>query len=174
MTPSVVLIARPAIDFDTFLTISHRLLGYSVAAKVDQSRLEHSDTERFITCLAALNDPNAAVGLPPNLLNFAAFSILVVADERDLLDIVEAAGSIPVRLAETVQRGVMMAVLHGTLAQWRDAVKSGCDPAAEHNVRACFCQIMGLFEKMNLGHLWKDSLVKPLQDNTFFLEDKRR
>jgi hypothetical protein len=174
MTPSVVIVTQPQVDFNVLLGLSHKLLGYSPATKVDETRREFSDTERYISCLAALRDQNAPAGITPNLLTFASFGILIVAEERDMLDIIEAASGIPVVLAETVNRGAMLAILSGTLAQWRDAVKSGASPAVEYNVRLCFCQIMSLFERINLGHVWKEFTIKPQTDHTFYLEDKRR
>jgi len=173
MPPSVVLIQQPKIDFDTLLTLTNKLLGYSPAAKIDQSRLEHSDAERFISCLAALRDPNAPAGITPNLLGHASYSALIAADERDVLDILEAVSGMHFVVAETVSRGVMLAVVTGTLAQWRDAVKTGTSQNGELNVRACWCHIMSLFTQAGLANLWKDCVTKPLKDNTFYLEDKR-
>lgn len=173
MTPSVVLIQQPSIDFTTLLGLSHKMLGYSLSAKVDQSRTNPSNPERFISCLAALRDPNAPAGITPNLLTHVSFSALIAADERDLIDILEVAAGMPFVSAETTMRGVMLAIITGTLAQWRDAVKSGATPAVEHTVRACYCQIMGLFEQAGLN-VWKDFQIKPHTDKTFFLEDKRR
>lgn len=171
VTPSVVLIQQPAIDFDTLLGASHKLLGYSLSAKADQSHTIEADAERFISCLSAMRDPNAPAGITPNLLTHVSFSALIAADERDLIDILEMA-NMPFVTAETTMRGVMVSVVTGTLAQWRDAVKSGAGPG-EFNVRACYCQIMVLFEQVGLN-VWKDFQVKPQSDKTFFLEDKRR
>jgi hypothetical protein len=97
-----------------------------------------------------------------------------MADERDLVDILEAAAGLPVVTSETLARNVMLAILTGTLAQWRDAVVSGSTRTAEYNVRQTFCQIMALFEQAGLGKVWKDYQPKPLDDNTFFLEYKPR
>ena len=59
MTPDAVLIQEPRIDFTTFLGLSHKMLGYSPAAAADASRRELTDAERFLSCLAALKDPDA-------------------------------------------------------------------------------------------------------------------
>jgi hypothetical protein len=173
-TSVVLLISQPNIDFTTFLGLAHKVLGYSPSANVDQSRLDHSDAERFLSCLAALRDPNAPAGITPNLLAHVSYTVLMMADERDLIDILEATAGIPVVTSETLARNVMLAILTGTLAQWRDAVVSGSTRAAEFNVRQTFCQIMSLFEQAGLGKVWKDYQSKPLDDNTFYLEYKPR
>ncbi len=174
MQPSAAIVVRPAVDFDLLIRLSHEMLGYSISSTVDGSRIERSNTYRLLSCLAALRDSRAPAGITPNLLNAATYSILIAADERDLLDILEAIGGMSFVMAETVQRGVCEAVLTGTLAEWRDAVKSGASQTVERNVRAFFCKIMSMFEAEGLDEMWKDFSVKPLNDHTFYLEDKRR
>jgi hypothetical protein len=172
MTPNVVLIQQPSIDFSTFLGLSHQALGRSPARAVDASNRKHSDTERFLSCLASLRDSKATIGLTPNLLTHVSFSVFIAADERDLLGLLEAAAGMPFVQAETNQQYVNIAVVTGTLAQWRDAVKSGSSPNVEPNVRICFNRILGLFEQAGLN-VWTDMVKKPLGP-TFLLEDKRR
>ena len=55
----------------------------------------------------------------------SSFSVFMVADERDLLDILERCSGMSFVTAETTVRGVTAAVVTGTLAQWRDAVAAG-------------------------------------------------
>ncbi len=173
MKPSVAIIWEPDFNFDTLLGVAQQALGYSPGAKADQVRREMHGAERFLSILAAFHDPLAPAGLTPNLLPHLSFSILIVADERDFLDIAEASPGIALTIAETTHRGVMLGVMTGTLAQWRDAVRTGTVLAAEFNVRSCFCDIHRQFDERGLS-VWKDMHIKPLQDSTFLLEDKRR
>jgi hypothetical protein len=146
-------------------------LGYSPSAKADASRRELHDAEKFMSCLAAMKDENAPAGLSPHLLTHVSFSVLVLADERDMQDILEYCSGMPFVITDTIARNVQAAVVTGTLAQWRDAVISGCQPAVEPTVRALFNQILSLFETVNLS-VWKDCERK--QDGpTFLLEDQR-
>ena len=172
MTPSVVLITQPQADFDKLLALAHALLGYSPSSAVDRSRIEHSDTSKLISILAAVRDRNAQPGLTADLINHASYSVVIAADERDLMDILAAASGMPFIVADTVSRGVMMCYLTGDLTKWRDAVVAGTRSEAEFNVRSCYCQIKLLFDK-EVGNLWKDFQTKPLNDNTFCIEDKR-
>lgn len=174
MNPSVALINQPAIDFQTFLGAAHQMFGYSPATASDNVRREQSDAERFLSSLAAMRDKNASVGLPPNLLSHVSFSVFIVCDDRDLIDILNAASGMPSVSAETQARGVIATVISGTLAQWRDAVKSGASPEVERNVRSCFCKIMAMFSRVGLDGIWKDFQAKSMPDQTFYLEDKRR
>jgi hypothetical protein len=45
----------------------------------------------------------------------------MMTDERDLIDILEASAGMPVVVTETLARNVMLALVSGTFAQWRDA-----------------------------------------------------
>ncbi|REJ65611.1 MAG: hypothetical protein DWQ31_16865 [Planctomycetota bacterium] len=174
MTPDAVLIQQPAIDFTTFLGLSHQMLGYSPGRAADSTRREFSDAERFLSCLAALRDEHAPAGITPNLLAHVSFSVFIAADERDLLDVLEAASGMSFVTAETLARGVHAAVITGTLNQWRDAVKTGTSVAREHAVRACYCKVMVLFERAGLAQVWADFTKKSTTDHLFYLEDKRK
>jgi hypothetical protein len=173
VAPDALLIQTPAIDFGTFLGVGQQALGYSPAAAADASPLERSDAERFLTCLAALRDRQASANLSPHLLAHVSFSVLVAADDRDMLDILQISAGMPFVVTDTLVRGVQLSVITGTLAQWQNAVKSGCARQSELNVRAFYNRVMALFETAGLN-VWKDVESRPLQDRTFCLEDKRK
>ena len=173
MTPEALLINRPAIDFGVFLGVSHKVLGYNLAAASDASHRQQDDAEKFLSCLAAMHDQKALPGLPPRLLTHVSFSVFIIADERDMLDILEGCSAMPFAIAETVRRGVQAAVISGTLGQWRDAVASGSTPGVESAVRFCFNKIYSLFCAEGLN-VWTDFRTREAPDRaTFLLEDKR-
>jgi hypothetical protein len=171
MRSDAVLITTPAIDFSTFLGLSHQALGYSPSSAADASPLPLSDTERFLSCLSALKDQHAPVTLSPHLLTHVSFSVLVAADERDLLEVLECCAGMPFVQTDTLARGIQIAVVTGTLAQWRDAVISGCQAETEVSVRALFNTILARFEQARLK-VWDDCARKQVGP-TFLLEDKR-
>ncbi len=171
MQAIVVLIQQPAIDFSTFLTVSHEMFGYSPASASDASQKQLSDSEKFLSCLAAMKNRNAPVSLPPHLLTHVSFSILLAANERDIMDVLECCSSMPFTLAETVARDIDAAVVTGTLAQWKNAVLSGCSLGIEPSVRFIFNKILSLFEATNLS-VWSDCTRRTNRDdNTLLLED---
>jgi hypothetical protein len=91
-----------------------------------------------------------------------------------MLDILQVSAGMPFVVTDTLMRGVQLAVITGTLAQWRDAVKSGSSRNSEFNVRACFNRVMALFKTAGLGGVWNDYESHAMPDRTFFLEDKRK
>lgn len=172
MVPVSVLITQPAVDFKTLLVVSHQALGYSIAAASDGSRRDQHPAEKFLSCLAALRDQHAPAGLTPNLLTHVSFSVLIIADEFDTLDILECAAGMPFVTTETQSRGVQLTLASGTLAQWRDAVVTGTRKSGA--VQSLYCQIMSHFEAVNLNP-WSDFNKKWATDGgLFLLENKRK
>lgn len=169
MPVDAILINQPAIDFAALLGFTSEALGYNIAAKSDTCGRRLSDAEKFVSCLAALRDPDALPGLRPNLLNQVSFSVLVIAEAKDVKDILEAASTLPFVRKRTKVRGVEFVILHGTLAQWRDAVISGTHYA---QAQACYCKIAALFEGVGLN-VWRDCNRNPSPNGLFQLEDKR-
>ena len=152
--------------------MSYQATGRNLSAKADSSRRDLSEAERFLRCLAAIRDPQAAAGLVPSLLTHASFSVFLACEERDMIDVLQSAAAMSFVVADTVARGVQVAVISGTLAQWRDAVSNGSTLATEGEVRLCFNRIHSLFEGAGLD-VWTDFRVRPAPDKTFYLEDKR-
>ena len=172
MIPEARFIVKPDINFATFVGLSQQALGRSPATKVDASALHPSETERFLSCLAALRDPHAPVGLSPHLLAHVTFSILVAADERDMFDIMQVVAGMPFVVTDTVLRGVQLSVITGNLNQWRDCVISGSVTKVEYNVRAFFNSVMQLFIVNGLD-IWKELKRTSVKDGTFLLTDQR-
>jgi len=173
MNPSAVLIAQPAIDFRTFIGLTHKVMGRSPAEASDATRRELSDAEKFLSCLASLRDAKAGVGLSPHLLAHVSFSAFIGSDDRDMLDILQCCAGLPFVTAETSVRGMQIAVVTGTLAQWKDAVVSGCRRDVSPPVRHCFNKLYGLFTGVGLN-VWADFSTRTTSDQTFLLlEDKR-
>jgi len=170
MEAFALLIQQPKIDFTKLLATSHKMFGYSLSAHSDASHKQLSDSERFLSCLAAMKDQNAPVGLPPHLLAHVSFSVLIAANERDLVDILECCSRMSFTVADTIVRGIQAAVITGTLSQWKIAILSGCHESTEPSVRYMFNKILALFESDNLG-VWSDCTRRSnREDNTLFLE----
>lgn len=172
MIPDAVLIQRPAADLDLLLSLTQKALGYSIVAGVDAGRKKHSPADKFLSCLCSFQERNA-VAFHNGVLGHVSYSVLMVADERDLLDILSIADGMHFLVADTVSRGVMAAVLTGSLNQWQSAVVQGMSKSVETNVRASYGKIMRLLEGEGLSDVWRDYHTKPSADHTFLLEHHR-
>jgi hypothetical protein len=173
MKPEAIIICRPDVDMSTFLGVALKTLGHSLAATADASGLQLSDAGRFLSCLASLRSPKAGVELNLKLLPHVSFSVLIVADELDMMDILECAAGMPFVTAETIIRGVLLVIVTGTLIQWRAAVIAGSSCDVEPTVRFVFNRLHGLFKDERLD-VWGDFRQRPAHDQvTYLLEDKR-
>ena len=167
MPVEAVLITTPAIDFTTLLGLTHHALGYNIASNADASHRKLVDAEKFLSCLAALKEEDGEI--TPNLLAHVSFSVLVIAEERDLLDILERTSGMSFVRAETTAPNVNVAVITGTLAQWRDAVVSGTDEATPPTVRTCYSKILLLFDRAGLTSVWSKFDRSTAPDRSGFL-----
>jgi hypothetical protein len=91
----------------------------------------------------------------------------VIAEERDLLNILERTSGMSFVRAETTAPNVNLAVLTGTLAQWRDAVVSGTDEATPPIVRTCYSKILLLFDRAGMS--WNNFERHSAPDRNGFL-----
>jgi len=173
MKPEAVIIGRTDIDFPTFVGIASKVLGYSPAAAGDTSGKRLADATRFLGCLAALRDEKAPAELTPKYLHHVSFSVLLIADEQDIMEVLECVSSMAFVTAETTVRGVLMAVVTGTLTQWQGAVVSGSAPDISSVVRFLFNRVHGLFCDEGLN-AWVNFRRREAPDQvTYYLEDKR-
>lgn len=172
MPSHALLIQQPSIDFTQFLGMTFEMFDRNLSEGADASHKNLTDTERFLSCLATLQDEGAPVCLPPHLLTHVTFSVLVAINERDMLDALSCCAEMPFVTGDTVVRGVQASVVTGTLAQWRSAVLSGCRLEAQPDVRGLFNQILSLFEAACLD-VWADCQRRDGPNNTLLLEDQR-
>jgi hypothetical protein len=173
LKPEAVLITKPNIDFNAFLSLSRQALGRSIASKADACQREMSDAEKFLCCLGAILTAKANPGFIPSLLHHVSFSIFIGAENRDMQDILQCSAGMPFVIADTIDGQIQIGVITGTFAQWRDAVKSGSESAAELPVRQCFNRNCTFFKAADLN-VWTDFRAKAAPDQTFDLEDKRK
>jgi len=172
MPVEVALIIEPAIDFTTLLGITHEALRRNIASAADASHRRLSLSEKYLTCLASLrNEETTSIS---NSLSHVSFGVLVIADDRSLLDILQQTLGMSFVQAETVAPGMNMAVLTGTLEQWRDAVAAGTDRTASPAVRTCYSKILLLFDHAGLTAIWSDYDRSTLPNRSGFLLEPRR
>ena len=174
MVPTVCLVQKPSIDFDSLIGIGNEVLGYSPATAADQEPRRLSQTEKFLSCLASFNSQSAPVGLSPHLLGHSSFSVLVCAAERDLIDILEVASGMSFVTGDTIMRGAMVAVITGNLTQWRDAVVSGLDSQQDLVVRGCYALLLNIFDDEGLTPVWSAFDRRTSDQGLPLLTHKRR
>jgi hypothetical protein len=173
MIPQSVLVTQPALSIENLALACSQLFNHRVSEGIDNSPRKLCDAERFLSIIDAMREPGAPASLPPDLLKHVTFSVLTVADEMDMITVLEICSGMFVTLAETKGRGIMVAVITGTLKQWRDAVIAGCNKRVIYEVRAGFNQIHSLFVGTGLGDAWKNCKQQSDDAGTFLLTYER-
>ena len=69
-----------------------------------------------------------------------------------------------------ILRGKNLVILDGNLAQWKDAVKFGCDNDQEPATIEFFNGVLQFFESAGLGGIWSDCRKQDLGNGLFLLE----
>jgi len=155
----------------SLLPLGRQGLERNLAASADAAG--HEPPLHHMLCVAAIKDPEArsAEDLRPYTNLFHAGFVLA-ADERDCAEILEIAG-MPSLMVDTVQRGLSMLFLSGTLTQWREAVLRGCQKEVTREARQAYNQIYTKFKNLGLAGLFSvRSKQSPRDDGTFLLEHK--
>jgi len=168
MIPRSTFVSQPAVAFSELLSACNEILDHSVTTSVDSTVKKLSDSERFLSILSAMRDKNAPACLPPHLLTHISFSVLILSNENDMLDILEACGGMPFTYAETKRSGILVAVVTGNVQQWRDAIVTGTQHK-HSELREGFNQMHNLFVEVGLHQVWEDFEQKPQDDGTYLL-----
>ncbi len=176
MNPGVLLAISTSMDLVHFLPAARKVLGYSPAKAADSVAVPLQDTAHQLACLAAFKDEHASTSLraSPYCLKLFQMGFFIVADERDMLEILEVV-AMPFVITESLARGVDAAIISGSLAQWRDAVKMACHPRTQlaRGARHAFNSIYKLLCDQGLKEMFNGLKVLEQSDHTFLLEDKR-
>lgn len=176
MRPGVMLILLTKMDLSHFLPLSREMLGYSPAKAADGVTVPLQEMAHQLACVAAFKDEHAAPSVNTAIpyLNLFHAGFLFAADERDMIEILEIA-AMPFTLVETLSRGIDAAIISGSLAQWRDAVKIACHPKTQlsSGARYAFNSIYKALCKIGLKDIFDDLQVSEQQDHTFLLENRR-
>ena len=164
----VALIQFSNLDLQKYIILGRQGFDRNLAAAADGTG--HEPPLHHMLCVAGMKNPDAktADDLAPYLDLFHA-GFMLVADECDWTEILELA-SMPCVLSQSVERGVDVGVLSGTLTQWRNAMLRGCQRETSRAARWTFNQIYNEFNKVGIAGAFKFRTKQSSRDNTFLLE----
>ena len=168
MNPTAFIVQQTVLDTQTFLGACVEMLGYSPSKAADAQNL--NEFAHNVSCLNAFRDEGAAPGISKakQIYDLMSIGVLVVADERDMIGILEVAG-LPFVMTETKVRGIQAVIISGTLTEWSSIVPRGCSIDVTSQIRGCYDVIYLQFRSMGLASIF-DKTQRILDDNTFLLE----
>lgn len=165
---AAVLVQFSGLDLQKLLPIARQGLDRSISEPADS--IDSNPPLHHMLCVAAINEPNlkpsAQACVPYTNLFHAGF--IMAAHERDMAEILSICG-MPSILTESVERGISVAYVAGTLSKWKSACLRGCVKDASREARHTFNLVYAEFNKLGLAPLFEARKVER-PDNTFLLE----
>lgn len=163
----ILIIQKPSIDFNSFLSVASQALGFNPAP--DKSHKKMVDSERFILCLQAMKNSDTFCDY---FLEHINLSVMVLALEADLLEVTEICVSMPHTSITTLRRDVCLAVITGTARQWREAIVTGCSKDVSLTIGTLFTEVYRVFVKDGFGFVFNQYNVKSAPHGQLLLEYK--
>jgi hypothetical protein len=172
MNCEAVMIQTPQVDNRVFLGYTKKMLGYAIARAADQKQPSLAPDAHHLACIAAFKHKEAEATVAESMpyLEMLHYGFLLMADERDMQEILEATHGMPFVVVETMMRGMQAALVTGSLRTWRTAVRLGCQTNTSQAVRECFDKVYMAFTKIGLKAFFGQLTRRELPDHTFLLE----
>ena len=171
--PLVVPITQPEVDWGTFYNITKQELGYSVLGNGDAKGVPPRTPLAFAFALATMVerdcDLNKALYDASGHLRHLSFAFMVAADRTTILESI-----VETKLNATYKYGTErdLAVISGTLAEWREAIVHCSRRDKSFNTRYVFNSCLLFFEQAGLSMIWYNYRKVKLSDGSLVLELK--
>ena len=165
----VALVQFTSLDLHKFLPLARQAFDRSLSEPADS--IDSNPPLHSMLCIAAMNEPNlkpSAQSCVPYINLFHA-GFVIATHERDMAEILSISGMPNVMVESDTQRGVSVAFIAGTLAQWKSACLRGCVKDATREARHTFNLVYAEFNKLGLAPLFEARKVER-NDHTFLLE----
>lgn len=166
----VALVQFSSLELKQVITLGRQGLDRNLCAAADAAG--HDPPLQHMLCVAAIKNPDAskATDVIPYMNLFHA-GFMVAADERDWAEILELA-AMPCVMTESVERGINVGFISGTLTQWQAAILRGCQKEVGREARYTYNLIYGKFRDIGLAPAFQFKSKPNNRDHTFLLEYK--
>jgi len=152
-----------------FLNATKQALGRGLLDAPDRAGLQ-SPLSDMLAVAALKGDVSPTASECRGFLHLYHAGFLVMAPEFDLIGILEAA-SMPNITSPTVKRGLAIAVVTGTLEQWKSAIIRGASRSSELEIRQTYNNVYLEFTRIGVSQAF-DLKSVDTQDSTVYLEQK--
>jgi hypothetical protein len=175
MKPEVVLIQQPAVNFDLLLQLAHQALGYSLAETADATRKRLSDSQFYLSCLAAIGERGAETDVNSLLLDHLSFGMLIVCERHDVAALMTCLSGLACSSAATVRDDVLLFVVSGSFRRWEQFVRCGLsNKTSARSMQTIGEKVLAIFDSLGLGGVWQYERRLRRMDGRTLLEDKRK
>lgn len=171
----VFIIGKTQVDFNTLYSVSKQILGRSVSRVLDEAKAEAKVPSGYIPVLMEFKTPGtkpvAALRNPGFTLLHVHYTFLVVSTPEIVSDIQQQTNL--QLISEKSQTGLSLAIITGSLDQWRSAIINGLSDSCGFGLRSFLDNCLIEFDKEGLGPIFQDYDRVTQSDNTFGLKKKR-
>lgn len=166
----VALVQFSEVNLHKLLPLCRQALDRGLADTADAAGCE--PPLNHMLCIANMKTPvqASATSVIPYMHLFHAGFIIAV-DERDCTEILELT-SMPSIVTPSIERGISVMFVSGTLTQWRDAILKGCQKETGQEVRHIFNLVYTEFKNIGLAGAFNFKSKENPRDHTFLLEFK--
>ena len=155
------------VEWNIFIDVCQRVLGYSPTRGIDASHLSIKDPAAYLGSFDLGNQPLAAlrdIGNPGH--GHFSISFLLILDEDGLLSLCGSG----LRLFTRSAGRKRLVILTGTMDQWYHTIRNGCRDDASYEFRWIMNNILGCFEKAGFREVFSSLKKTLLRDETFILK----
>ena len=167
----VVLVQFSNLDLGKLLPVGRKAFDRNLAEPADKAGFE--PPLKHMLCIAAIKDRTlraSAKAVVPYLNMFHA-GFLIAMDEMYAAEVLELAGLPCVMEESETTRGMMFAIISGSLEQWKSVLLRGCSQVASFEARTIFNKIFSEFKRIGISPAF-ETKQDTSQDGTFYLESK--
>jgi len=169
------LIAESSIDWQKYLTLTRQILGRSVSQGLDSYNMRADSLAAFICTLDEIDtqasDPVLSLRLGEGFLELISFTFLIVADNKTFCKLVSCS-NIKFINKETIRPEVDLAIAHGTLAEWKNAILYLSKVGADTTCRKMANTFQKILESKGLQQVFSQYNKANVTDGTFLLLKK--
>jgi len=173
--PVILPILTPDIDWEQFYRLTQSVLGRSTTRGLDAAGRSPGDLASFVSCLGEMQtpgcSPTSVLEEPGSLLRHLYFGVLGVCPD-DALQFVNLNSGLAAAVVATAERGYSLALITGSLEDWRVATICCCVDRSPQWVRMLFNQVLLHFEQIGLQRVWFGYHKVQLPDSSFRLEHR--
>lgn len=164
----VSLVQFSSVDLRKLLPLGRTAFDRNLAEAADAGGFE--PPLHHMLCIAALKSAEkSSPALVKPYLNMFHAGMMVAIDERDCAEILELAG-MPSIMVGSIERGVSVMFIAGTLAQWQEAMLRGCQKETSHEARHTYNLVYTEFKNIGLAAAFSVVSKPNTRDHTFLLE----
>lgn len=156
---------KTQVDLKSFLAVVKHKLGKKL--KVDEQRYPLDHPLCYLLTLTDFKDVPSDIGNLGALLKHEHHTMIISCTSREMTEIVLDAD-----LSVTITPDNELAIISGTLEQWRTTILNGSSESALDSVRQFANLVLLEFEKLGLKSLWTNYSKGYLKDGTFKLIEK--